>query len=368
MSATMSTSHQTTEGCRFCWMCRQACPVGHVTARETYTPHGWALLIESVARQQMTWTREAADVMFACADCGLCQAHCATDQPLPDAINRTRVELTGAGLAPQAVYELEKQFKTYGGAYANSKPSAVSVKSDVVLFVGDAAARFGEASVAAADKLLAAAGVRAVAIAAGRSSGALASTLGLRDTAVALAQAVVADVRASGAKEVLVLSPGDRWTFEHVYGKRLGVEWPAGVVVREVVDVLAEAYAAGRLKLRQMPIGAYGYHDPNHTPRVNNGDRPAPRVLLAAALGAGDARSLFFRERRAHPTGVAGGLDYTHPSVADQLVDARIADAKRAGAEVIVTEDPLDLHQLAARADGKVQVRGLFELLARSMV
>ena len=30
-------------GCRYCWMCRHVCPVGHVTHRETHTPHAWAL-------------------------------------------------------------------------------------------------------------------------------------------------------------------------------------------------------------------------------------------------------------------------------------------------------------------------------------
>ncbi len=35
-------------GCRFCWMCRHVCPVGHVTARETFTPHAWAMLIDAV--------------------------------------------------------------------------------------------------------------------------------------------------------------------------------------------------------------------------------------------------------------------------------------------------------------------------------
>lgn len=365
MSAAVTTAsppHQTTEGCRFCWMCRQACPVGHVTARETYTPHGWALMIESVARKQLAWNRESADVMFACADCGLCQAHCATDQPLPDAINRARVGLTAAGLAPQAVYELDKLLTADGGAYGKAAPTTTS-KSETVLFVGDAAAHFGAAGVVAATKLLAAAGAKTGAIGTGRSTGFLASTVGLRETAVKLAQAVVGEVRSSGAKEVLVLSPGDRWTFEHVYPSRLGVEWPAGVTIREAVDVIAEAHANGGLRIRLVPAATYAYHNPNHAPRVAK-SRPGPRALLAAALGAAAARDLFFREHRAHPTGATGGLEFTHPRIADQLVDARLADAKRAGAAWLVTEDPLDLHQLANRANGSIEVRGLFEILA----
>lgn len=361
--ASAPAAGRTTEGCRYCWMCRQACPVGHVTARETYTPHAWALVIESVARKQLSWTRETADVMYACADCGLCQAHCATDQPLPDAIVATRTELASAGIAPPAVYEVDRQLKAHGGAYGPAAPQGGVEKAATVLFVGDAAPHFGAASVAAARKLLQAAGAAAPAIGEGRATGLLASTLGLRDTAVALARTVVDEVKASGAKEVLVLGPGDRWAFEHVYPKRLGVAWPEGVAIREVTDVLAASHAGGRLRIRQAPEGTYAYHDPCHTPRLDPA-RKSARALLAAALGPSGAKNLFFRERRSHPCGATGGLEFTRPQLADQLADARLDDAKRAGASCLVTDDPLCLHQLASRAGGGVTVKGLYELLA----
>ena len=355
----------TTEGCRYCWMCRQACPVGHVTARETYTPHGWALMIESVARGQLSWTREAADVMYACADCGLCQAHCATDQPLPLAINRSRESIAEAGGAPPAVYELDRQLRAHGSAYGTGTPVAGTGTGAVALFVGDAAFHLQPKAVAAAQALLEAAGVSSVIIGAGRASGLLANTIGLRSAARELATGVVAEVRASGASEVLVLGPADKWTFTEVFGDRLGVVWPAAVAVREVVDVLAEALAAGRLRLRSQAAGSYAYHDPCHTPRVGP-TRPAPRALLAAALGASGARNLLFRERRAHPCGAIGGLEFTHPDIADKLADARLEDATRAGAELLVTDEPACLHKLASRPSS-MTVRGLYELLAERL-
>jgi Fe-S oxidoreductase len=365
-ASTVPTKAEVTEGCRFCWMCRQACPVGFVTARETFTPHAWALTIESVRRKQLSWNRETADVMFACADCGLCQAHCATDRPLPDAINATRVELTSAGLAPAAVYEVDKQLKAFGNAFAKTTPVAKAAGGSVALFVGDAAAHLRPAAVDAAKRLLAAAGVTAGTIGEGRSSGLLASTLGLQSTAVDLAKAVVAEVTASGAKEVLVLSPGDRWTFTHVYGTRLGVSWPQGVVVREVTEVLAEAVIAGKLAFIAKDAGAYAYLDPSHSPRVAK-SRPAPRALLAATYGAGGAKNPFWREDRAHPAGTAGGLNLTNPAIANQLAASRFEDAASAGAAWVVTEDALDLHHLTSRAPASIAVKGLFEALAERL-
>ena len=102
--APQPTPAVTTEGCRYCWMCRQSCPVGFVTARETFTPHAWALEIESVRRGQLKWNPETVDVLYSCADCGLCRAHCATDRPLPDAIAAARAEVVKSGAAPASVY------------------------------------------------------------------------------------------------------------------------------------------------------------------------------------------------------------------------------------------------------------------------
>lgn len=366
MSAPATTSQATTtEGCRYCWMCRQACPVGHVTARETYTPHGWALMIESVARGQLSWTREAVDVMYACADCGLCQAHCATDQPLPVAINRSRESIAAAGGAPPAVYELDRQLRAHRSAYGTSTPAATVARGAVALFVGEAAFHLQPMAVEAALALLKAAGVSPVLIGAGRASGLLANTVGLRSAAQALAADVVAEVQASGASEVLVLGPADKWTFTEVFGERLGVAWPAAVVVREVVDVLAAALAEGRLTLRSQAVGSYAYHDPCHTPRLGR-TRPAPRALLAAALGASGARDLLFREHRAHPCGAIGGLEFTHPDVADKLADARLEDATRAGAALLVTDEPACLHKLSGRPSS-MPVRGLYDLLAERL-
>ncbi|MEO7191874.1 MAG: (Fe-S)-binding protein [Vicinamibacterales bacterium] len=353
----------TTENCRFCWMCRHACPVGHVTHRETYTPHAWALTIESVKRGQLEWNAETVDVMYACADCGLCQAHCATDQPLPDAIASARAGIVSAGMAPAVVSELDQQFARFASAYGTAAPVRGTLTGPVAVYVGDAAHHLTPAAAEAAVRLLQAAGLNPFPIGIGRSSGWLASSVGLQSRAVELAHAVTEEVIASGAREVLVLSAADRWAFEHVYSARLGVTWPEGVVVREVVDVLAAALESGQLRLRgpatEVP---FAYHDPCHAPRLER-DTAAPRALLKAALGENAARPLFWREGRAHPCGAIGGLELTHPAIAASLAASRFTDAKSAGARWLITEDPACFHYLSTRAPEGLEVRNLFELL-----
>ncbi len=350
----------TTEGCRFCWMCRQACPVGHVTRRETLTPHGWGMLISSERRGVVSWTPDVVDVIYSCADCGLCQAHCATDQPLPDAIAAARAAIVAAGAAPAVAASLHANLARWGNPYAETGERPAPARGDVALFAGDSGLAAGRATLDAVLSLLQRVGVTPVVIGQGRSTGHLASTLGYPDTARAHATAVLADVTASGAREVLVLTPGDRFAFTRLYGERLGVAWPAEVAVREVTDLLAGALADGSLVLDRVSDDVpYAYVDPDHAPRVAN-ERDAPRDLARALLGAANERRLFWREGRAHPSGSVGALDVLQPAIAARLTEARWADASDAGARRLVTEDALTARHLRAHAPDGADVLDLY--------
>jgi Fe-S oxidoreductase len=348
-------------------MCRHVCPTGFATKRETHTPHGYALLIASASRGVSTWDADAVDALYHCADCGACESHCATHQPLPEAIVRARVGIAAAGLAPAAAQDVRARLERWGTPYGDPGPRATAARGAVGLFVGDALPHLGPATVTAAQRLLARAGVDAVVVGAGRSTGLVASALGFQATATALARDILADVEAAGCRELLVLTPGDRFAFERAYPSRLGLAWPEGVAVREVVDVLAEAHAAGRVAFRPAEeAGAWAYQEPDHAVRV--GPRPAPRRLLAAALGAAGERRMLRRDERAHPCGTAGGLDLTQPSLAAALADLRLDDARAVGAGRVFTEDPACLRHLRSRSADRVEVLGLFEVLADRLV
>jgi Fe-S oxidoreductase len=337
-------------------MCRHVGPVGHVTSRETLTPHAWALTIESIRRGQLAWNDETAAVMYACADCGLCRTHCVTDQPLPDAIAAARAEIVRSGHAPAAIVSLQRRLDASIGEAA-----ADFAKGSRALFVGDEA-RAGAGEVAAALQLLEAVGLPAAAAGEGRSTGLVATSLGLVDVASRLARDLVAAVEASGVGEVLVLRPADKWTFEYVYPKRLGVAWPSNVTVTEVTMALARACNNGDLRLSSHGGLPPAYHDPCHSPRIAR-DAAAPRRLLAAIFGDQPAPELFWRADRAHPCGAVGGLELSHPDIARRLTAARIDGARSAGATTLVTDDPSCLAELQRHAGASLEVTGLYSLL-----
>ena len=359
-------AHPTTDYCRYCLMCRHVCPVGHVTQLETLTPHGWALIIASVQRGLLTWNAETVNVLYSCADCGLCRANCVTNQPLPNAIAAARAEVTSQQLAPTIVYEIGEMLKTYENPYVKQSPIQVTGTGALALFVGDDAQYRWPDGIAAARELIQHTGIEAVEIGVGRNNGYLASSLGFPDTARALVQASLDELRESGAQKMLVLSPGDYFAFAEHLDERLGLAWPEEVELIELTTYLVHHLKVGTFAIRSLDGEApHAYVDPTHAVRasVRQRDTHPARTLLAHATAI-PPRELFWREGRAHPVG-STALQFTQPQIAERLTRARLEDAQATGAQMLVCEDAGTLAQLAHFAgDYGLQIRGLYELLA----
>ena len=343
-------------------MCRHMCPVGHVSHLESLTPHGWGQVVASEKRGLLTWNESTIDVMFSCADCGVCQSHCVTDQPLPDAIAAVRARLVNAGMAPETVALLKERFESWENPYAEQKPEKSSGTGEYALFVGDAAVHLWSPAVPAALKLLKSLGIEPVLIGNGRNSGLMASSLGLIGLARQLGEKHMTELAASGATHLLVLTPGDYYTFNNVYPDRLGITLPAEVQLHDVVSLLDDRHRAGAIGFNRIEMGVpSAYVDPSHTVRTL--DRVgAPRRLLNAVLPT-PVLELFWRKERAHPVG-DGALYFTHPALARKLTEARNTDARDAGAQGIITEDPAAIYHFNQLSSSGLPVKGLYELLA----
>lgn len=343
-------------------MCRHMCPVGHVSHLESLTPHGWGQIVASEKRGLLTWNATTVNVMYSCADCGACQSHCVTDQPLPDAIAAVRANLVRDGLAPQVVNELKEHLQQWGNPYEDKKPNASGGTGEFALFVGDAAQYVWDSAVPAVLTLLSAIGIEPVLIGRGRNSGYLASSLGLDEVAVSLANENLDELKNTGATQLLVMNPGDYYTLNAMYPERLGVSLPEQVSLIDVVTLLDEKHAAGDLGFNRIEMGLpYAYVDPTHAVRTL--DRlEAPRRLLNAVLPT-PVIELFWRKERAHPAG-DGVLQFVQPVLSRQLAEARNEDAMQAGAQGMITEDSATLYQLNQLSPSGLPVKGMYELLA----
>lgn len=356
----------TTDYCRYCLMCRHVCPVGNVTRMETLTPHGWGLTIASVRRGLLRWNEESVGVVYKCADCGACRAHCVTDQPLPDAIAAARAEIAGSDLAPAPAQRVVQALAQWGNPFESKRPQASEGTSDTALFVGDDAPYLWPGVLTALQLLLKAVGVQPVLIGRGRNTGYLASSLGFPDLALSLARENMEELRASGSRRLLVLTPGDYFTFKQLYDERFGIDWPANVALQEVTTFLADEMDAGRLRFKQGSMNeTYAYVDPSHSVRVKT-RYDAPRKLLQAVWPS-EPCELFWRCERTHPCGNTA-LQFTNPTISEQLTRARLEDAAARCPRWAVTEDPACLSHLERYAsEYSLRVQGLYELLAEHL-
>jgi Fe-S oxidoreductase len=353
---------ETIENCRYCLMCRHVASVEYVTHRETLSPHGWALVIASVKRGLLEWNEDTVDAIYSAPDHGNSRAHCVTHQPLPEGIAAVRAEIVSQQLAPPVVYEIDKNLRQYGTPFAKRKPGVVTGEGEVALFVGDEAQYLWPRTLSVASDLLVTLGINPIMIGVGRNNGYLASSLGLPDTARQLAEATLAELQVCGASRMLVLSPGDFYTFKQLYIERLGIEFPAEVELMELTTFLANQLEGGEIKFNKLTEEVpYAYVDPTHAVRLPE-RHEAPRQLLAAVMPS-EARELFWRRERGHPVG-STALQFTKPDIAEKLTRARLEDAQNSGAQLLISDDSGTLKQLNGMADGfGLQVRGLYELL-----
>ena len=97
----------------------------------------------------MTWNAETADVLYQCADCGLCRTHCITDRPLPEAIALARAEVrrgrpraarrVRAGATPPTRVRDTPQRPPVG--WRRLRRWTAATETGVALFVGEAMAQ-----------------------------------------------------------------------------------------------------------------------------------------------------------------------------------------------------------------------------------
>lgn len=356
----------TLENCRFCLMCRHVAPLTRVSDMETLTPHGIALVATSQKRGLIDWNSETVGVIYGEPDDGNARAHCVFDNPHHEAVAALRAQLVVADLAPAAAYAVRDALDKWQTPFAEQPPEAAQGTGATALFVGDEAAYLWPDLLDGVLKLLKATGVEPVLIGFGRNNALLATSLGFPDTAKMLAQKTLDELENSGATRLLVLSPGDYFTFTQAYDERLGLQLPDSVEVVEVIAYLAERLATGALQFVESAETNVAYVDPTHA--VRHQERHAVVRRLVKAIYSAEAHELFWRRERAQPVG-STHLQFSNPELADKLTRARLQDAVESGANLLICEDPGTLAHLSRHADDfGVQVVGLYSLLAERLV
>ncbi|MBN1769982.1 MAG: (Fe-S)-binding protein [Deltaproteobacteria bacterium] len=360
----MSTPSKALRYCAFCpKLCRFACPVSAVQARETVTPWGKQTILHELVRQTLALDESAARPLYACLECHACRTYCDHAIDVPASLRQGRALALQHQVAPRAAAALvadfaDRQRRTQKATAALAAGRAVGPETKVALFPGCTACLERPADVAATLRVLDACGDGPTALVADYCCGLPLLQAGDEEGFLAAARRVRRAL--SGIETVVVPDPGCLHAMRVLYVER-GVKLDARLLH------LSEYVLPALGRFRRLSLGgpAY-YHDPCHLGR-DLGVYDAPRDVLSRVLADGLAEFPRHHER-ADCCGGGGAVPDTDPETARAVARRRLEElGPPAGAATIVTACPTCRRMLAGTGSGW-QVRDLVELLDEALL
>ena len=370
--------------CKYCvahaapdWM--PACP-----SYEYYGFNAYGGGKAQIARGLMTGTiefdRDVAEAAYRCTTCGACVDRCFNMWLCGEEFNPVvltellREEAVRRGLGPgekQAanLRRLADAHNPYGKAHGERLGwlggKLVPQKAETVFFVGCTASYVEQELARSTAAILEAVGEDFAVMGDEWCCGSYALRLGDRSLGEELAAHNVELLKASGAKRVVTQCPGCFRTLARDY-PRLGFEH--GVEVLHITQYLAELIGQGKLKFKQVGKGKkVTYHDPCHIGR-HCGIYEEPRRVIDA-MGF-ELVEMPRNRNLAWCCGAGGGVKSGYPEWALETAIARMQEAQKTGASVVITTCPfcqLNLAEASSSIDSKVTVVDLNQLVLEAL-
>lgn len=359
-------------GCRFCTMCKPAAEVANLTWLESHTTRARALILWRIVEGIAKWQPRDIELLYQSTLDSISQAWCVVDYPVSEYVLAARAGVYAAGLAPQEVRQALSRLTV-------AQPVA---RSDVLFLASEAAeledASVNEPALRAFERTVIKPSVATV------LSGALAYALGDVPRAAEQAKQVVELIRQSGARTIITDSVQTLWALRRVY-PALEIALPDRITITTLSEFLVDGIKQGQVSLPPIQHKVF-FHDCRAAalvadaaataeaiqPGYRGGEETlgkgnvfdAPRHVLDT-LGITRLYSVWSRAL-CKSCGADDGLWLTYPKLAQGLARQRLDEAKRLGAELLVTDSLLCATHLkrAAREDD-IRVAWLAELVTR---
>ncbi len=353
-------SKQHVESCRFCWMCHHICPIGNATGLERDTARARALGLSLVNRGTLALA-DVIDNVYECACCGGCVKDCTTGWDPVMFTKEARLDAAMEGVLPEYINVLVDNCLSTGNAYGATEvapelaaaAAAHEAKKDVLLFLGvDAVYKVPQAAVNAI-KVLEKAGVDFTVLAKEPASGQQLEYL-ISAANETKAQMEACAKQLNEFKTVVVFDPQDAKVFKREY-KEWGVELSAEIAT-------FTAYTAALVKsgaLKAAPSAKeVVFQDPFQLSRDLEETAEGREVVNAYAV----CKEMLVNGAA---TMWAGNILMGEwmPKVMLEVAKNRILNAKRVGADTMVTASVSEYAALKAVDQDDVKIVSLEELI-----
>lgn len=330
------------KSCRFCFMCRHACPTFLATKLDSHTPRGYALLLSQIAEGYRDWTPETMDRFYQCSQCGLCREDCEYHWQEDELVRHAREEIVQQNRTPERVAQIATSLIRNGTPYqdegkASYVPQEIIGRKQVkvLYFAGCSTRHTHPALIEALAKIFRTADVQWTMLEDEGCCGTSLYELGYTEAAKTTAQTLVRKITEAAPKILLTGCPHCLRTFKEFY-PQWELEFEPNMQILHTSQYLARLLTEGRLRLNgKVDLSAVCYHDPCQLGRKMQ-EYDAPRQLIEIVTDQAP-RELFHNKALAECCGAGSVMFLTDPEISGKVAEKRLERVAETGADGIIT-------------------------------
>ena len=343
-------------------MCRHVCPTFFAWRSEAPTPHGRALLLH----QENTGVRQlddrAVEVLYQCLECSHCLTWCLPEIDIAELVEDRRRRLVSEGRYPAGLDKVVDAVKEHHNPFGEPHKERVTdirpfdgSGTSVHYFMGCTAA-YREREIARDTVSLLAKMNYSVSVSGDEwCCGSPLFRTGFTEVALEAARHNAEGLNSIDAELIVVTCPGCYRVLTQDYQKHdIKINKP----IKHISELLQEHI---RELSKSSSRRTVTYHDPCHLGR-HMGVYEAPRVVINAVTENGLVEMERYGDN-AMCCGNGAGLRTLFPEAAGKIGNERILQAKRTGADTIVTSCPFCKNMLKSQSDEDLQVIDLPEFV-----
>ncbi len=343
--------------CR-CGCCKDECPMYAELLEETISPKGRNQVIRAVVKGVVEPDGRVARIAYSCLLCRRDEMSCAAALKNADATEAFRRYLADSGVPPLPEHALLlKSIENYGNPWQESRAARkrwakgpsdrriVRGKTETLFYVGCTFAldRTLQETPRALSRLMERAGVDFGCL--------LEEELCCGSTVKRIGQSRLYD-KLRAENEKALLGTGAKRLVTACAGcfKTLTQDYPGiskKIKVQHSTELLADLVSEGKLKFGRTSLKVT-YHDPCHLGR-HTGVYDPPRAILRSIPGLKLIEMKNSREL-SRCCGGGAGVKTAYPEVAAKAALARLREAEKTGADIVVTSCPFCVQTLKAAA------------------
>lgn len=332
---------ETIKMCRFCFMCRHACPTFLATKLDSHTPRGYALMLSAIAEGIRNWDEDCIARFYQCSQCGLCKEDCEYHWPEDEVVRNAREEIVALKKEPQIIARIASSVINKGTPYEKERKQYVPPEHtgkrnpEVLYFAGCSTRQSHPEIIEATSNILNFIGVNWSVLEQEGCCGMTLFDLGYSEKAKKIA-AQLADKISRAEAGILLTGCAHCYRIFREKFNEWGIQLPSNIKVVHSTEYLWQNMLNGKLEFTtDASVESVSYHDPCQLGR-KLGVYEAPRKLIEKLTNSRPIE-LFHNREKTECCGAGTTMFLTDPEVSGKVARRRIDAAREENAKVIVT-------------------------------